>query len=195
MRTILVCNQKGGVGKSLVADELAFSLERSGVPTSFYDLDSQGGTLHETREAEGAEAAVVDTPGALAAELPQWVSAADVVVIPTRAGARDIEPLVRTRDAALAAGASKVVYVLNGWNRFRAASDFLEWLRALSGGSPVACLPQSEDFVRAGAARQSVVAFRPRGRAAEAAVTMANVVRVEAGLGEEPLPTGRGGAA
>ncbi len=29
MKTILVCNQKGGVGKSLVADEIAFSFERS----------------------------------------------------------------------------------------------------------------------------------------------------------------------
>ena len=32
MKTILVCNQKGGVGKSLVADEIAFSFERSGIP-------------------------------------------------------------------------------------------------------------------------------------------------------------------
>ena len=48
MKTILVCNQKGGVGKSLVADEIAFSFERSGIPVSFYDLDTQGGTLHKT---------------------------------------------------------------------------------------------------------------------------------------------------
>ena len=46
MKTILVCNQKGGVGKSLCADEIAFSFERSGIPVSFYDLDTQGGTLH-----------------------------------------------------------------------------------------------------------------------------------------------------
>ena len=65
MKTILVCNQKGGVGKSLVADEIAFSFERSGIPVSFYDLDTQGGTLHETHEADGAQVAVVDTPGAL----------------------------------------------------------------------------------------------------------------------------------
>ena len=66
MKTILVCNQKGGVGKSLVADEIAFSFERSGIPTSFYDLDAQGGTLHKTREVDGAEVAVVDTPGGVA---------------------------------------------------------------------------------------------------------------------------------
>lgn len=51
MKTILVCNQKGGVGKSLVADEIAFSFERSGISVSFYDLDAQGGILHCTHEA------------------------------------------------------------------------------------------------------------------------------------------------
>ena len=73
MKTILVCNQKGGVGKSLVADEIAFSFERSGIPTSFYDLDAQGGTLHKTREVDGAEVAVVDTPGALQEALADWL--------------------------------------------------------------------------------------------------------------------------
>lgn len=57
MKTILACNQKGGVGKSLVADEIAFSFERSGIPMSFYDLDTQGGTLHKTHEADGAQVA------------------------------------------------------------------------------------------------------------------------------------------
>lgn len=84
MKTILVCNQKGGVGKSLVADEIAFSFERSGIPVSFYDLDTQGGTLHTTHEADGAQVAVVDTPGALQEGLADWLKEADVVVIPTR---------------------------------------------------------------------------------------------------------------
>ena len=82
MKTILVCNQKGGVGKSLVADEIAFSFERSGIPVSFYDLDAQGGTLHRTHEADGAQVAVVDTPGALQEALSEWLKEADVVVIP-----------------------------------------------------------------------------------------------------------------
>ena len=78
MKTILVCNQKGGVGKSLVADEIAFSFERSGIPVSFYDLDAQGGTLHRTREADGAQVAGVDTPGALQEALSEWLKEADV---------------------------------------------------------------------------------------------------------------------
>ena len=63
MKTSSVCNQKGGAGEFLVADEIAFSFEQSGIPMSFYDLDVQGGTLHRTHEVNGAEVAVVDTPG------------------------------------------------------------------------------------------------------------------------------------
>ena len=62
MVNILVCNQKGGVGKSLIADELAFSFERSGIPLSFIDLDAQGGTVHQTVQREDAQVVIIDTP-------------------------------------------------------------------------------------------------------------------------------------
>lgn len=55
MKTILACNQKGGADKSLCADELSFSFERTGTPVSFYDLDAQEGTLHVTHGGEGCE--------------------------------------------------------------------------------------------------------------------------------------------
>lgn len=131
MKTILVCNQKGGVGKSLVADEIAFSFERSGIPVSFYDLDTQGGTLHKTHEEDGAQVAVVDTPGALQEGLADWLKEADVVVIPTRTTSRDIEPLMRMRKAVFKNGHAKIVYVMNGWNRFKASRDFMEWFEGL----------------------------------------------------------------
>ena len=111
MKTILVCNQKGGVGKSLVADEITFSFERSGIPVSFYDLDTQGGTLHKTHEADAAQVAVVDTPGALQEALSDWLKEADVVVIPTRTTSRSIDQLMRMCKAVIKNGHTKIAYV------------------------------------------------------------------------------------
>ena len=59
IKTILICNQKGGAGKSVCVDELAFSFERTGTPMSFCDFDLQGDTLHATREVKDAEVAVL----------------------------------------------------------------------------------------------------------------------------------------
>ena len=167
MKTILVCNQKGGVGKSLVADEIAFSFERSGIPVSFYDLDAQGGTLHRTREADGVQPWWTRR-GALQEALSEWLKEADVVVIPTRTTSRDIEPLMRMRKAVFKHSRAKIVYVMNGWNRFKASRDFMEWFEGLAGDQTVVTLPQSEAFVQAGAAGVSVVEFDRRGKAARA---------------------------
>lgn len=89
MQKILVCNQKHSVGKSLVADEIAFSFERSGIPVSFHDLDTQGSTLHKTHEADGSQAGVADTPGALQEALSDWLKKAGAAAIPTRITSRD----------------------------------------------------------------------------------------------------------
>ena len=64
MKTILVCNQKGGVDEPLVADEVSFSSERFGIPVSLYDLDTQVGTLQKTHDKDGERVAVADRPGA-----------------------------------------------------------------------------------------------------------------------------------
>ena len=181
MKTILVCNQKGGVGKSLAADEIAFSFERSGIPVSFYDLDTQGGTLHKTHEADGAQVAVVDTPGALL----DWLKEADVAVIPTRTTSRDIEPLMRMRKAVFKNGHAKIVYVMNGWNRFKASRDFMEWFEGMAGDQTVVTLPQSEAFVQAGAAGKSMVEFDRRGKAAKATLALVDTVREAAGFPKE----------
>lgn len=185
MKTILVCNQKGGVGKSLIADELAFSFERSRIPVSFYDMDAQGGTLHSTRENPEAAVAVVDTPGAFQKDLADWLKEADVIVIPTRATSRDIEPLMRMQKAALRNSRAPIIYVINGWNRFKASKDFLDWFKDSTEKQIILKIPQSESFVQAGANEKSVIEYAPRTKAAVATVKMVNSIRKAAGFPEE----------
>ena len=186
MKTILVCNSKGGVGKSLIADELAFSFERTGTPMSFYDLDSQGGTIHKTKQDPKAQVAVVDTPGALQSQLTDYMKAADVIVIPTRTTSRDIEPLQRMQAAVKAnAPKAKVIYVLNGWNRWRASNDFLEWFKGQAGNGEIVKMPQSESFVQASAYGQSVVEYARFGKAVDATRELCNLVRKSCGISEE----------
>ena len=56
---------------------------------------------------------------------------------------------------------------MNGWNRFKASRDFMEWFEGLAGDQTVVTLPQSEAFVQAGAAGVSVVEFDRRGQGRE----------------------------
>lgn len=188
MKKILVCNQKGGVGKSLISDELVFSFERSGIPVAFLDLDIQGGTIHKTDRNENAQIAVIDTPGALQPELPTWLAEADAIVVPMRTTSRDIAPMWRMRQAIEAAGKEdKTLYVLNGWNRFKACADFLLWFRGACGDDAlVHTLPQSELFIQASAAGRSVVGYgRKRTPASEATLELCNAVRQMAGFAPE----------
>lgn len=187
MKNILICNQKGGVGKSLIADELAFSFERSNIPMNFFDLDSQGGTIHKSAKVDGAEVSVIDTPGALQAQLKDWLADADIIVIPTRTTSRDIEPLQRMQRAVQASARPgvPVLYVLNGWNRWRASGDFLEWFRRSNSDAPVYKLPQSEQFVQAGARGMSVVEYARHGSAVTAVRNLCDAVRELTGIGSE----------
>lgn len=190
MKKILVCGQKGGTGKSTISDELAFSFERSGIPVAFLDLDVQGGTIHKTNRDPSAEVAVIDTPGALQPELPDWLAEADVIIVPMRTTSRDIPPLWRMRRAIEAAGKEeRVLYVLNGWTRFKASSDFLLWFQGACGEDvSVYRLPQSELFVQVSAAGRSVVGYsRKRTPAAEAVLELCNAVRQMVGFPPEEM--------
>lgn len=183
LKKILVCNQKGGVGKSLIADELAFSFERSNIPMAFLDLDNQGGTIHKTNQREDAEVVVVDTPGALQTQLAIWMADADTIVIPTRTTSRDIEPLLRIQEIAIKnAPNTPIVYVFNGYTRWKASSDFQEWFRQHQKNGQIVTLPQSEKFVQASAAGVSVVDFAKWSSAGQATIEMVEKIRSVAGF-------------
>ena len=188
MVNIITLNQKGGVGKSMLADEIAFSFERTGTPMAFFDLDSQGGTLHETSPAEvtaGAVVAVVDTPGALQKDLDAWLTEADVIVIPTRTSHREIEPLARMIDALDRHPGKKVVFVLNEFNRFKVSSEFREWLKTIRDEKTILTLKHFEQIDQAGLNNMSVVEYAPGSKAARDTLAVVNEIRKAAGFPEE----------
>ena len=169
MKNVLVLSQKGGGGKTTIADNLAFMLEAEGKVVAFYDTDAQGGALHETTEPDDAEYAVIDTPGALTDDTREIIADASIVIVPTKASALDIPPLERTRELIAATAPNvPVVIVLNGFNRWSNAKGFKEWLDStLKPNESTAVLSQSEMIPQAAAEGKSVVAFAPKSRPAE----------------------------
>ena len=102
MYTILMLNQKGGVGKTTIADELSFALERRGKTVAFVTTDPQGGSVHEVCDdpdfAEECDFQVVDTAGVLVGGVNDWCRAANLILVPMLPSTRDMEPTLRTLD-------------------------------------------------------------------------------------------------
>lgn len=78
---------------------------------------------------------------------------------PAGTTSRDIEPLMRMSKAVFKNGWLRIVYVMNGWNRFMSTCDLMEWIEGLAGYRTVVTLLQAGAFVQAGAAGRSVVEF------------------------------------
>ena len=131
MKTILVINQKGGVGKTVLADEITFAFERDNIECNFYDLDGQGSSIHETCDSTSAQVAIVDTPGALQEDMAKWAAEADFIIVPTLMTASEMKPLIRMIEILKPYMDQKpVVFVLNKWTRYNSTRDFIEWFES-----------------------------------------------------------------
>lgn len=168
MKTILVCNQKGGVGKTLIADELSFAFESDEISCQFIDLDTQGGTLHTSHKVEDAAVCVVDTPGALSDHMREWMDAADYIVIPTRMSVREMEPLERTLEIASEFKDSKrVLVVFNCWKKTNNVRAFMDWFEAKYPELDTVVLPEATAFNDASANGKSIQEYKPNSAAAK----------------------------
>ena len=167
MKNILIANQKGGSGKSTLADLILWEFEKDGIPASFYDLDGQGGVIHETYENPDAQVAVIDTPGALQADMSDWIKSADLIIIPSKTTMLDVKPLQRMIDLVQSADCEKV-YVEMMWNRYTTAKSFDEWLiEATNKESLIFRIPQSEMMTQAAAVGMSVIDYVPKSNIAQ----------------------------
>lgn len=174
-KIILIISQKGGVGKTTIADEILFELDRRGLPYTFYELDKQGGNVHKDMRNPKAGFVVVDTPGGLSEDYPKWIKASDLIILPTKASIRDMEPFLRTCEVIRKniQPSSCAMFVVNMINmRFKASKDYLAWLKTAMDEKQESftddyhwCfeyLPQSEMAVQAPAYGKSVIDFAPQ---------------------------------
>ena len=181
MKTILVTNQKGGVGKTTVADELAFALERRGYNVCFQNLDPQGMVLHSPSiPDEETDYYVIDTPPTLSPDFSRWCRAADVIIMPTRASTFDLRPLQRCYELANKSKTkAKIGILVNFYDPRRLAdADFVIFLQN-AGMMVWGTLPTTTAIIQAQGLQISVAEHKKQSKAAIAFDDLADKVLKE----------------
>lgn len=193
MKKVLIVAQKGGVYKTGIADNLAFSMEDTHTPFDFYELDAQGGSLHETTENDDAAVAIIDTPGYLVDGIEDMIADADVIIIPTRASVSDMPAFGRMRQMVQThAPTTPTIVVVTGWNRYNNCTSYCQWLKETKRSQETLySIPQSEIVPQSAAAGVSIIRYAPRSLPAVKMREVTNKVRELIGLQLEPELTTR----
>lgn len=136
MQIITLAAQKGGVGKTTLAVNLAVAAQAAGIKTALFDLDPQESATAwserrkaefphvepisarrlnqaiDAAEANGFALTIIDTPPAAGAEAAAAAQRADLVVIPCRPSLIDLDAIKRTAQLITSTGRTGAV-VLN----------------------------------------------------------------------------------
>lgn len=192
MQVITLAAQKGGVGKTTLAVNLAVAAQMAGIKTALFDLDPQESATawSERREAElphvepisarrldqaidAAEAngfalTIIDTPPAAGAEAAAAAQRADLVVIPCRPSLIDLDAIKRTAQLITSTGRAGVV-VLNAAPP--TASTLLDDARTLAEATGLqvarAVLRERSVYRAAWPYGLGVIEHEPKGKAAQ----------------------------
>ena len=160
-------------------------LIKDGIRHNMIDLDLQMGSLHEAQECEDASVTVVDTPGALQEETKEWMEAADMIIIPTLMGTRDVPALERMIEIASEfKGKKPILIILNRWNHYNISKEFTTWFETQYPDLKTAVLSDCTAFNQAAACGESILEYAPRSKGAQQFAQIYGFIKTELKLKE-----------
>jgi chromosome partitioning protein len=191
MKVLAVVSQKGGAGKTTLAVHLATCAHLSGQKVALVDLDPQATarrwgdkreedgpevvsdhpsrlpTLLEAARTNGADLVVVDTaPNADQAALGA-ARASDLVLIPCRPAAFDLEAIEATQDLAAIAKKPAFVVLNAAPTRGRLAGEAIAGLEKRGASCAPAVVCQRAAFSHSVIDGRTALEFEPEGKAAQ----------------------------
>lgn len=203
MQTIAIVSQKGGAGKTTLALHLATAAHAAGVVSLILDADPQATASRWSQWRDGAEPDVIDcaSPPLLAKKLDQAAElgaelavidtpphadsmsaaacrVADLILVPCRPRAFDLDAIQTTADLVKASGKPGFVVFMAGPQR--AIHLYREAAEIVSGfGLAIAPVLLSERaaYHHATGAGKAAQELEPGGRAAEEVAALWNWVR------------------
>ena len=197
MKTIAILSQKGGTGKTTLSVHLAVAAERSGVPVAVLDTDPQASAAGwgdsradeapsvtsiqpsrltkalDVAKGAGAELVIVDTAPHSADAAMAAAEAADLVLIPCRAGILDLRAIATTARLVKIAG-KRAYVVLNAAppRAPRLIEDALEAVKQHRLEVAPVVIHQRSAYAHSLTAGLTAEEYEPGGKAAE---EMANI--------------------
>ena len=191
MHIITFAAQKGGVGKSTLAVNLAVAAEASGIRTALFDLDPQESATawSERRQEEaphvepisarrldqaidaaaasGFGLTIIDTPPAAGTEAAAAAQRADLVLIPCRPSAFDLSAIQTTAKLVqLLRKPAFVVFTAGAPNAPRVYAEAGELVECYGTPACPVIIPDRAAYRHASAEGRSVMETEPAGRAA-----------------------------
>lgn len=192
MKTIALLAQKGGTGKTTLALSLAVAAAKDGLMTLIIDLDPQATACNwsDRREAEdimvidaqparlaaalekaeqgGVDLVLIDTPARSEQAALAAAKVADLVLIPCRPQAYDLETVPNTLEIVKLSGNKPALAVLNA---IQAQGTRHEQAKALLARLELPVCPYMigtrAAFGDAGAVGQAPMEYEPSGKAAQ----------------------------
>lgn len=192
MQIITLAAQKGGVGKTTLAVNLAVAAQAAGVRTALFDLDPQESATAwserrtaelphvepisarrldqaiDAAEASGFALIIIDTPPAAGSEAAAAAQRADLIVIPCRPSLIDLDAIKRTAQLITSTGRNGAV-VLNAAPP--TATTLLEDARTLAEATGLrvarAVLRERSAYRAAWPYGLGVIEHEPMGKAAQ----------------------------